>query len=223
MHEFSLAEDDGQVGNKFQQWVLCRIKENKRKGDDTEERQGGGIMAGDYRNFNDAFASSIPLLEQGNYHQEETILQDQRGADNTTNAVLWPKGDEEMREAEEMIKHRNDDISRNSVATVPVFPVNDEEAEMNELLEMIETNHSYSPEVHTVQPSGGIKEQQQQLPQPQQEDSAVLMLQHTYSDGIFYQQQQPLLPQPQPMEITLQASQQANNHVNLRYDVIHVM
>nr|DAD46178.1 TPA_asm: hypothetical protein HUJ06_004408 [Nelumbo nucifera] len=110
MHEFSLAEDDGQVGNKFQQWVLCRIKENKRKGDDTEERQGGGIMAGDYRNFNDAFASSIPLLEQGNYHQEETILQDQRGADNTTNAVLWPKGDEEMREAEEMIKHRNDDI-----------------------------------------------------------------------------------------------------------------
>nr|DAD46199.1 TPA_asm: hypothetical protein HUJ06_004429 [Nelumbo nucifera] len=187
MHEFSLAEDDGKVGNKFQQWVLCRIKENKKKGNDTEERQGGGgIMAGDYRNFNDAFASSIPLLEQGNYHQEETILEDQQGTNNTTNAVLWTKGDEEMREAEEMMTFRGI-----VWATVLVLPVDDAEVEINELLEMIETNHSYSPEVHTAHPSGGIKEQQQQLPQPQQEDSAILMQEHIYSDEVFYQQQQP--------------------------------
>nr|DAD33369.1 TPA_asm: hypothetical protein HUJ06_012220 [Nelumbo nucifera] len=32
MHEFRLAEDDGQAGGKFQQWVLCRIKENKKEG-----------------------------------------------------------------------------------------------------------------------------------------------------------------------------------------------
>ncbi|XP_010269620.1 PREDICTED: NAC domain-containing protein 100-like, partial [Nelumbo nucifera] len=189
MHEFRLAEDDGQAGGKFQQWVLCRIKENKKEGVDKEERQGGGRgenMVGDYRNLNDAFVSLIPSLEQGNEHQQETVLENQQG--------------------------------------VPVFLVDEEETEMNELVEMIENSLSYSPKVHTAHASVDIEEQQQQLPQPQQEDNAVLMQEHIYSDGVFYQQQQqPLLPQPQPMEITLQSSQQENNDVNLVYNVIHVM